>query len=122
PRFANLPDGYFTTAPGTRDLFYYLPGAEPAVIAIDELTKQTLTFSEFDGDDLSAAITVPIFASVGQFDWFNGCVSSCGPAGPPSPPAGLGVAGADCPNAPSFELFLRPRSGRDPTLHGAAPA
>ena len=121
-RFANLPDGYFTTAPGNRNFFYYLPGAEPAVIAFDDATRETLTFSEFDGDDMSAAIHVPIFASVGEFDGLNGCVSSCGQPGSPLPPAdGLAAEGAYFLNAPSFDVYAQPRSGHDQNLHVTAP-
>jgi pimeloyl-ACP methyl ester carboxylesterase len=121
PRFANLPDGYFTTAPRNRNFFYYLPGAEPAVIAIDDATRETLTFSEADGDDMSAAIHVPVFASVGKFDGFNGCVSSCGPGGPPPPPDGLAAEAAYFPNAPSFDVYVQPRAGHDQNLHVTAP-
>lgn len=43
PRFATLglDLGYLTTKPGTRGpTFYYLPNADPAVIALDEQTKE----------------------------------------------------------------------------------
>ena len=44
PNFVNLPSGYETTEPGTRrELFYNAPDADPNVIALDELLKQTMT-------------------------------------------------------------------------------
>ena len=122
PRFANLPDGYFTTAPGARDVFYYLPGAEPAVIALDDATKETATFSEPDGKDMSKAVQVPIFASVGEFDGFNGCVSSCGlHQSPPPPPDGLAAEGKYFPKAPTFDAYLQVQAGHDQNLHVTAP-
>src|SRR5262249_47501186 len=43
PRFAaqNLPDGYLTRIPGAGTLFYLTSKADPDVIALDELTKET---------------------------------------------------------------------------------
>ncbi len=48
PRFAGqtIPDGYLTTVPGTRGIFYYLPSADPLVLALDEQTKETVTIGE----------------------------------------------------------------------------
>jgi len=122
PRFANLPDGYVTTATGSRGVFYYLPGAEPAVIALDDATKETGTFSEPDGKDMSKAIQVPIFASVGEFDGFNGCVSSCGlHQSPPPPPDGLAAESKYFPKAPTFDVYLQVQAGHDQNLHLTAP-
>ena len=47
-RFAGqgIPDGYFTTVPGTRGIFYYLPSVDPLVLALDEQTKETVTLGE----------------------------------------------------------------------------
>jgi len=48
PRFPGVPDGYLTTLPGTRDVFYFPPSRDPLVLAIDEETKETVTVAELD--------------------------------------------------------------------------
>jgi len=122
PQFANLPDGYLTTATGSRSVFYYLPGAEPQVIAIDDATRGTGAFSEAEGKDMSKAIQVPILASVGEFDGFNGCVSSCGlRKSPLPPPDGLAAEGKWFPKAPTFDVYLQAQAGHDQNLHVTAP-
>lgn len=77
PRFSgsNLSPGYLTTMPGTRgSLFYYLPNADPAVIATDEATKETLTTSELATgapvitSNESQQISVPVLNVVGEYD------------------------------------------------------
>lgn len=77
PLFRNsgLPVGYITTKPNTRgSLFYYLPNADPQVIATDEATKDAITDSEFatfftiSNSPLSALIHVPVLVAVGQYD------------------------------------------------------
>lgn len=50
PKFADsgLDSGYLTTRPGTRgSLFYYAPTADPAVVALDEELKDTVSATEF---------------------------------------------------------------------------
>lgn len=52
PRFvgSGLDSGYLTTVPGARAaLFYNAADADPAVIAADEATKDTVSASEFTG-------------------------------------------------------------------------
>ncbi|MFL6292169.1 MAG: alpha/beta hydrolase [Thermoanaerobaculia bacterium] len=74
PRFAgqNVPDGYLTTLPGTRDVFYYPPSRDPLVLAIDEETKETVTTAELDTAVpalfSSPGIHVPVFVIVGDYD------------------------------------------------------
>lgn len=74
PRFAGsgIPDGYLTTLPGTRTIFYYVPSADPAVIAVDEQTKETVTGAELatapPALGLSTGIHVPVLVVVGDFD------------------------------------------------------
>jgi pimeloyl-ACP methyl ester carboxylesterase len=74
PRFAgqNVPDGYLTTLPGFRGIFYYPPSADPLVIAIDDQTKETVTVTELDTAVpalfLSTGIHVPVLVVVGDFD------------------------------------------------------
>lgn len=77
PKFAsaNLPLGYLTTLPGTRsNLFYYTPNADPAVIALDETLKDTLTLGQYNtvSDYMQASstidVTVPVLVAMGQKD------------------------------------------------------
>jgi pimeloyl-ACP methyl ester carboxylesterase len=77
PRFADAGYGvgYLTTEPGTRGRdFYYLPGADPSVIATDEASKETATdgeattFAPVLVDGISAQIIVPVLLVVGQQD------------------------------------------------------
>lgn len=72
---ADLPTGYFTTRPGTRGgLFYAAADADPAIIAIDETTKQTSTLAERTtlgsarDTKVTLAISVPVLLTVGQSD------------------------------------------------------
>lgn len=75
PRLRELLTGYLTTDPGTRgQIFYYLPNADPNVIAEDENTKDTITDSEFasfftiEATTISQAIHVPVLEVLGQHD------------------------------------------------------
>jgi pimeloyl-ACP methyl ester carboxylesterase len=74
PLFAgrNIPDGYLTSLPGLRGVFYYAPSADPLVIAIDDQTKETVTTAELDtavaGLFQSGGVHVPAFVIVGDFD------------------------------------------------------
>lgn len=74
PRFAgqSVPDGYLTTLPGFRGVFYYPPSADPLVIAIDEQTKETCTLAELDTAvpalALSTGIHLPVLVVVGDYD------------------------------------------------------
>jgi pimeloyl-ACP methyl ester carboxylesterase len=86
PRFAGsgIPEGYFTTLAGERSIFYYVPSADPAVIALDEQTKETTTGAELDTAfpalALSTGIHVPVLVVVGNYDlaFCNapGCIES----------------------------------------------
>jgi pimeloyl-ACP methyl ester carboxylesterase len=75
PAFAalNYPEGYLTTVPGARGQLFYNPAdADPAVIALDEQTKDTVTVGEFsdlgplEADTLN--IHVPTLVVVGDND------------------------------------------------------
>ena len=74
PRFAGqgIPDGYLTSLPGSRGVFYYLPSADPLVLAIDEQTKETVTVAELNtavpGLGFSTGIHVPVLVVVGDYD------------------------------------------------------
>ena len=73
-RFAGqgIPDGYFTTVPGTRGIFYYLPSVDPLVLALDEQTKETVTLGELTtavpGLGFSTGVHVPVLVVVGDLD------------------------------------------------------
>jgi hypothetical protein len=47
PKFAGVitDQGYLTTQPGPRSVFYWLPGADPAVVAQDETLKEQVSFT-----------------------------------------------------------------------------
>lgn len=74
----HLPDGYITTKPGQRGVFYYLPNADPAVVAVDEATKDTSTPGQVEGSivivhsrAMSESVNVPVLVVTGQDDpWF----------------------------------------------------
>lgn len=125
PRFAadDLPVGYETTIPGRRSaLFYYEPGADPKVIAVDEATKETATSAELGtlalstDPSLSEAIDVPVLSVVGEFD-ANFCDIPCSD---PSSPAPSREASYYAPKA-CLEIFVSPRAGHDINLHRSAP-
>ena len=76
---------YLTTLPGTRgNAFYYLPNADPAVIAFDESLKQTTTTGELNTGPgallgpISLQIEGPVQVVVGQYDYlFCGNLVNC---------------------------------------------
>ena len=81
PEFADsgLDPGYITTRPGTREALFYDPAtANPAVVALDEASKDTSTVAELDGllsleseppaEQPSTQITVPVLVVVGADD------------------------------------------------------
>jgi pimeloyl-ACP methyl ester carboxylesterase len=77
PAFASagLDSGYITTMPSTRgNAFYRTAGADAAMIAMDESTKQTGTQTERSSlgaarnPAVTLAITVPVLITVGQYD------------------------------------------------------
>jgi pimeloyl-ACP methyl ester carboxylesterase len=74
PHFAGrgIPDGYVTTLPGTRTIFYNAPFYDPRVLAVDEQTKETVTIAELNTAvpalGLSTGIHVPVLVVVGDND------------------------------------------------------
>ena len=83
PKFANsgLDSGYLTTRPGTRGaLFYHLPDADPAVIALDEARKDVVSGTELNTavpvvtSTATLAIHVPVLDILGSDDF-----TTCGP-------------------------------------------
>lgn len=134
PKFADsgLDSGYLTTRAGTRgQLFYYSPGVEPAVIALDERLKDTITATESSGllplvsfpppsaeTSPSRAIRVPTLLVVGAQDNI-----ACGP------PDGLDCTTANVTTqeapyytgSPRFQVLLAEQTGHDVQLHRSAP-
>jgi len=74
PLFAgrSIPDGYLTTLPGKRTIFYNAPFYDPRVFALDERTKETTTTAELatalPALGLSGGIHVPVLVVVGDSD------------------------------------------------------
>lgn len=77
PKFAGtLPPGYLTTLPGNRTATFVEPGEyDPAIAAIEERLKDTLSPTELTGitaDSYNPAITqgieVPVLYALGQYD------------------------------------------------------
>jgi pimeloyl-ACP methyl ester carboxylesterase len=81
PAFAatGLDPGYLTTRPGTRESLFYDPAtANPAVVAIDEADKGTVTVPELDGllttlaepaaEQPSSQVNVPVLIVAGAED------------------------------------------------------
>lgn len=71
-----LPEGYLTTAPGSRAFFYYLPNTDPATLRADERTKATTTAAEAPGftaelesGAFAGAVRVPVLVVVGEHDY-----------------------------------------------------
>ena len=100
PRFAgqNVPDGYLTSLPGHRDIFYYAPSADPLVVAIDDQTKETVTTTELDTAfpalALSTGIHVPVLVIVGDLDEAFCAPPSCSASGSLAAEAGFFPADA----------------------------
>jgi len=116
-RFSTLDSGYLTTQPGNRaQHFYYQPAADPAVIALDEATKQTMTLGEVstDAPTLITSLTVraPVLAVLGEHDGLSCRIIIC------SSPASLwNTERLLYPAAASFEQLTVPDSGHDLNLH-----
>jgi pimeloyl-ACP methyl ester carboxylesterase len=124
PKFdqMNLPEGYVTTRPGFRHLYYNPDFADKKVIAVDEFLKQTATTGEIATLGLArdpvytSKITVPVLVVVGQKDSLF-----CNEA----------VAGLSCANkeavlareGPAYnpkaclEAYVLPIAGHDTNLH-----
>ncbi len=114
-----LPEGYLTTAPGSRDFFYHLPNADPATVAADERTKSTTTAAEIPGfaaeiagRAFARAVRVPVLVVVGEHDYlFRGN----DPAAFEPDPRSAFAAAAD------VRTVLVPDAAHDLALHRNAP-
>lgn len=120
PRFPGVPDGYLTTLPGTRDVFYYPPSRDPLVLAIDEETKETVTTAELDTAVpalfLSSGIHVPVLVIVGDHDRAFCGEPTCSASGSLAAEAGF------FPPDACVETAAVAGAGHDLNLHFQAPA
>lgn len=117
PHFAGqgIPDGYLTSLPGSRTIFYNLPFADPAVIALDEATKETVTTGELatalPALAMSSGVHTPVLVVVGDLDLAfceaPSCTASGSLAGEPS----------FYPAEACAETAIVPDSGHDLNLH-----
>jgi pimeloyl-ACP methyl ester carboxylesterase len=117
PRFASsgLSDGYLTSIPGQRTVFYYLPTADPLVLAIDEETKETVTTAELatavPALGLSGGIHVPVLVVVGDYDLAFCDAPSCSASG------SLASEPSFYPADACAETVIIPNVGHDLNLH-----
>jgi pimeloyl-ACP methyl ester carboxylesterase len=120
PRFAGqVPDGYLTTVPGTRGIFYYLPSVDPLVLALDEQTKETVTLGELNtavpGLGFSTGVHVPVLVVVGDFDGAFCNPPSCTASG------SINAEPSFYPADACAEAVAIPNVGHDLNLHFQAP-
>jgi pimeloyl-ACP methyl ester carboxylesterase len=136
PKFATLgfDSLYLTFTPGTRAaLFYFTPGAEPNVIALDERLKDTVSgpeflaaLPEFDSPAVSTApsqaIKVPTLLVVGEHDRVM-CTFPGDPDGLACTPHNVAeqekVYYSD---EAQLHVLVAPNTGHDLQLHLSAPA
>ena len=129
PKFAGTiaDQGYLTTQPGLRGVFYWLPGADPAVVALDETLKEPMSAAEFPGlntgvynppaTNPSIEVDVPVLLATGEHDsLFCGGQVSC-----ESTSEVRDNEAPYWPNAPRLDVALVPRAGHDVNLHRTAP-
>jgi pimeloyl-ACP methyl ester carboxylesterase len=116
-----LPSGYITTIPTTRaELFFHLPGASPAVIALDETLKDTLPvgmlFDQFTTYELTQNIHVPVLNVVGDFDTLSCQLPSCTESG------SIANEGSHYPADACYTQVIVPNAGHALNLHRNAPS
>jgi pimeloyl-ACP methyl ester carboxylesterase len=122
PRFfgQGVPVGYLTTLPGQRDVFYWMPGTEPEVIATDEATKDTMTAEETltqeQGLLATLSLSVPVLSVVGDHD-----ATFCGVPTCSQPGSAVELEPLYYPPAAQLEMRVVPNAGHDLNLHLSAP-
>jgi pimeloyl-ACP methyl ester carboxylesterase len=121
PHFAgqSLPDGYLTTVPGTRGIFYHAPFFDPQVLATDEQTKETVTVAELNTAvpalSFSSGIHVPVLVVDGDYDAAFCSDPTCTASGSLASEPGFYPADA------CAEAVAIPETGHDLNLHYTAP-
>jgi pimeloyl-ACP methyl ester carboxylesterase len=119
PAFADLPDAYLTTLPGVRpSLFFYTPGVDPAILALDEQIKQTYTVGEladiFPSMGASLGVRVPVLLVDGDRDLISCEAPGCTETG------SLASEAANYAPEACFEMVIIPEAGHSVNLHYAA--
>jgi pimeloyl-ACP methyl ester carboxylesterase len=121
PHFAgrSIPDGYLTSLPGLRTIFYQAPFFDPQVVAVDDQNKETVTTAELatavPALGLSTAIHAPVLVVVGDFDAAFCTAPSCTASGSLASEPGFYPADA------CAEAVAIPDTGHDLNLHYSAP-
>jgi alpha-beta hydrolase superfamily lysophospholipase len=132
PKFAGsgLDPGYLTSRPGTRESLFYDPAtANPAVVAVDEADKSTVTAAELDGlfatlaepaaQQPSSQVSVPVLLVDGAEDnIFCAGVTAYNCTSPASVRAYESQFYAA---APSLTVVTIPDTGHDLALSTTAP-
>jgi pimeloyl-ACP methyl ester carboxylesterase len=118
---AGLPAGYVTTVPGYRSNFYAPGNVDPAMVAVDERTKQTgtvaeiATFDEFFHSGAIAGVQVPVLVVSGEFDPYfcNAAIPTlhCTTASDL-----VERERSHLPASPCIEGFVQPRAGHNISL------
>jgi pimeloyl-ACP methyl ester carboxylesterase len=117
PKFAGtVPPDYLTTIPGKRaELFFYLPGTDPAVLPVDEQNKDTLPlgmlFDQFTTYGLTQNIHVPVLNVVGNFDTLSCELPSCTSSGT------LATEGSFYAADAHYTQIIVPNTGHATNLH-----
>ncbi len=126
PKFMNsgLNATYLTTIPGSRtQLFFNTANADPAVIANDEVLKQTATTGELssllDSGPVTPQISAPVLMAVGDTD-FLFCDALLGPSCVSSSAILSRESSHFSPQA-CLEAYVQPVTGHDINLHKNAP-
>jgi len=121
PHFAgrDIPDGYLTSLPGLRTIFYQAPFFDPQVVAVDDQNKETVTTAELatavPALGLSAFIHAPVLVVVGDFDAAFCTAPSCSASGSLASEPGFYPADA------CAEAVAIPDTGHHLNLHYSAP-
>ncbi|HEY0784089.1 MAG TPA: alpha/beta hydrolase, partial [Thermoanaerobaculia bacterium] len=120
PRFAGegLDDGYITTTPGTRTIFY--AGLfDPRILPVDEANKETVTLAELGTAvaslGFSSGVHAPVLSLVGDLDAAFCNPPSCTASGSLASEASFYPADA------CAEVHAIPETGHDLNLHLSAP-
>jgi pimeloyl-ACP methyl ester carboxylesterase len=118
PKFAplNLSLDYLVAVPGAKEqILYYTPNADPAVIALDEELRQTITLGEtldiFPSLPASIGVRVPTLLVVGNFDSIACAESDCTATNT------LASEPQHYPPEACLEMHIVPEAGHSLNLH-----
>lgn len=120
PHFAgrDISDGYLTSLPGLRSIFYQAPFFDPQVVVVDDQNKETVTVAELNTAvpalGFSASIHAPVLVVVGDLDAAFCTAPSCSASGSLASEPGFYPADA------CAEAVAIPDTGHDLNLHYSA--